>query len=64
MEQRLVSVFLTTESDPDRDLSEHLGDYLEDGWRIVEFKTLGGSSGGGSATIAGWIVVLIERGNG
>jgi len=61
MEQRLVSVFLTTEREPDRDVSEHLGDYLEGGWRILEFKTLGGSSGGDSATVAGWVVVLLER---
>jgi hypothetical protein len=61
MEQRLVSVFLTTESDPDRDVTEHLGDYLEGGWRIADFKTLAGSGGGGSASVAGWVLVLLER---
>jgi len=61
MEQRLVSVFLTTESDADRAPCEHLDNYLEDDWRIVDFKPLNGSGAGESETMAGWIVVLLER---
>jgi len=61
MEQRLVSIFITTESDADRAPCEHLSDYLEDGWRVVDFKTLNGSGAGESVTVAGWIVVLLER---
>ena len=61
MEQRLVSVFLTTECDEDRSVSEHLMDYLEGGWRVVEFKSLNGCGAGGSVAANGWIVALLER---
>jgi len=61
MEQRLVSVFLTTESDADRGVCEHLSDYLEDGWHIVNFKPLNGGCVEESGTMAGWIVVLLQR---
>jgi hypothetical protein len=59
----LVTIYLTTESDEDRGLNEHLDDYLQGGWRVADFKPLNGSSsGGGGGAVSGWLVVLLERG--
>lgn len=38
-------------------VTEHLEDYLKDGWTVKEFKTFGGAGG----CLSGWIVVLLEK---
>ncbi|MEM9245191.1 MAG: hypothetical protein AAGA67_05565 [Cyanobacteria bacterium P01_F01_bin.153] len=38
---------------------EHLEEYLQDGWRIVDINAFGGSSEGISAR--GWVLVVLEK---
>ena len=67
--QKLVTIFLHDRfekqnggyGDPKSNslfgVSEHLENYLEDGWTIKEFQTMGGAGG----CLSGWIVVLLEK---
>jgi predicted nucleic acid-binding protein len=38
-------------------LTEHLESYIQEGWTIKEFKTLGGVGG----CLSGWVIVLLEK---
>jgi hypothetical protein len=40
-------------------VEEHLGHFLNDGWRIIQLHGFGGNSE--SLAARGWIVVLLER---
>jgi hypothetical protein len=39
-------------------VTEHLGDYLSGGWRIVSMMLAGGQDG---SSTAAWLAVLLER---
>jgi hypothetical protein len=68
-QQKLVSVFLhdihdktkggygDPASNPLFGVTEHLGAFLTDGWRVKDFKVLGGAGG----CLSGWIVALLEK---
>lgn len=68
MKQKLVTMFLHdvqsekgAYGDPKTNrlfgVTEHLQEYLDDGWTIKDVKTLGGAGG----CLSGWIVVLLEK---
>lgn len=66
MQQKLVSVYLIDYVFPNGDavaedtgVKEHLNEYLEEGWRVVQMLPLSGTGGG--KEIAGWLIVLLER---
>jgi hypothetical protein len=42
------------------EVEEHLIGYLADGWRVVSITAIG--SAGGAAATAGWMAVVLERG--
>lgn len=68
-EQKLVTIFLHDSFDQKKGsygeptsnrlfgVSEHLEEYLKEGWTVKEFKTLGGAGG----LLSGWIIVLLEK---
>jgi len=71
-EQKLVSIYLDniayakgkvlvgSFADKHGLVEEHLGPFLNEGWRVVKIQGLGGGSE--SLAVRGWIVVLLERG--
>ncbi len=40
-------------------VEEHLGPFLEQGWRVRQMEGFGGGSDG--LAVRGWVVVLLER---
>lgn len=60
MEQRLITIYMTEGVDEDRGLQEHLGDYLQDGWRIVSVTPIG-SGVGSEDTLTAWFAVVLQR---
>lgn len=68
--QKLVTIFLSDDDDDDMEVQEHLGDYLEDGWKVKSITPFGAgaaySSGGESDTeghcyVAGWLAVILDK---
>ena len=69
--QKLVTIYLDSETyEPGKVLStgtkeahgtveEHLGELLDEGWRIREINALGGHSG--HLQVRGWVVAVLER---
>jgi hypothetical protein len=63
--QKLITIPLDDDNDEDMEVQEHLTDYLEDNWKIVQMMPVG--SGVGSADnessgyVAGWLAVLLEK---
>lgn len=69
MSQKLVTVFVHDNTNKGKSVygdpgageffgvKEHLQSHLSEGWRIKEFKILGGAGG----CLSGWIVVLLEK---
>jgi hypothetical protein len=65
--QKLVTVYLCDLGETgDRELKEHLNEYLSDGWTIKSIIPAGTGTGAGGDSrdygyIAGWLVVLLEK---
>ncbi len=59
MEQRLITIYMTTLVDEDRGVQEHLDEYLQDGWRVVAITPIG--SAGDGDELAAWFAVLLQR---
>lgn len=69
MKQKIVTVFLHDTFDAQRGdygepkasplfgVTEHLNDYLKDGWEVKSLATLGGAGG----RLSGWIVALLQK---
>ena len=70
--QKLVTIFLSDDDDDDIEVQEHLVDYLDDDWRVVSLTPFGTgagqgaggeSEGEGHCYVAGWVAVLLEKGD-
>ena len=66
MKQKLVTFFLRDNTkgvygDPKDGklfgVSEHLEDYLKEGWTVKDVKTMGGAGG----RMSGWVIVVLEK---
>lgn len=63
--QKLITIPLDDDNEEDMKIREHLTEYLENGWRIVQVIPVG--SGVGTADeeaggyVAGWLAVLLEK---
>ena len=58
---RVVEYFYSGDKGPrDPIITEHLQNYLRDGWTITDFKPLDGSAGPAEYSV-GWIIVLLSR---
>ena len=64
--QKLISFFLHDKAsgsygDPKSNklfgICEHLEEFLQDGWRVEDFKVLGGAGG----CLSGWVIVLLQK---
>jgi hypothetical protein len=60
MPQKLITVYMTEQSEGDRGIQELLGDYLDEGWQVVSVTPLG-VSGGGAEGLRTWFVVVLEQ---
>jgi hypothetical protein len=64
---KLVTVFLHDKAESGRygdpkanplfGVTEHLENYLKEGWAVKDLRTLGGAGG----CLSGWVVVLLEK---
>ncbi len=63
--QKLVTIPLDDDVEENMDVQEHLTDYLEDDWKVVQMIPVGSGVGTGDAEsngyVAGWIAVLLEK---
>ena len=63
--QKLVTIYLSNyfgdTYESHSQVSEHLADLLENGWRIVSLSPAGCSVGGETDAIAAWIAVVLEN---
>lgn len=64
--QKFVTIYLTDDNGKDQKQTEHLQDYLADGWSIVSITPMGGAAGAGHResygyAAAGWFGVLMEK---
>lgn len=51
-------IFNTELAKKHRTIEEHLTEYLEAGWKIINTSSFGGNSDG--TTVRGWIIVTLE----
>jgi hypothetical protein len=61
--QKLLTVLLhdnTRDASPHGEVEEHLREYLEKGWRVVNLTPVG-HTGGQSRGIRAWLAVVLER---
>jgi hypothetical protein len=65
MTQKLITIPLDDNNEEDMKIQEHLTDYLENGWKIVQMISVGSGVGTGDnesdGYVAGWIAVLLEN---
>lgn len=63
--QKLITIPLDDDNDEDMKVREHLTDYLENGWRVIQMISVGTGVGTADeetgAYVAGWLAVLLER---
>jgi hypothetical protein len=63
--QKLVTIPLDDDVEENMDVQEHLTDYLEDDWKVVQMIPVGSGVGTGDVEsngyVAGWIAVLLEK---
>lgn len=58
--QKLFTIFISETDSRDRQICEHLSEYLEDGWKVIQITPLI-IAPGEMATIRTWIAVLLEK---
>lgn len=58
--QKFVTIYLSESNKKNQKQTEHLEDYLAEGWSIVSITPMGGG-GGASYCVAGWFGVLMEK---
>ncbi len=63
--QKLLTIYLdkwSNKVEPDDHglVEEHLGSYLEAGWKVISVTGFGGAQ---SSWVRGWITVLLEKDN-
>ena len=61
MTQKLVSIWMCDVNSTAGEQKEHLKEYLDAGWRIMQITPLDGSGGGDATASGGWVFVLMER---
>lgn len=66
--QKFVTIYLTDDDENDQQQTEHLEDYLADGWHIVSITPMGGAVGVEGEehckpyyVVAGWFGVLMVK---
>lgn len=63
--QKLITLALDDDNEEDMTLQEHLTDYLENDWKIIQMIPVGSGVGNGDKEsggyVAGWIAVLLEK---
>ena len=62
MQQKVISLFLTATDTKIKhgEAEEHLAEYLDRGWRVVNMTAAGGHSAG-APTVRVFVVVVLER---
>jgi hypothetical protein len=62
--QKLVTIHFDDDNDDQIGISEHLEEYLEEGWRVVQMVPLGSGVSTGTTEqtgyVSGWLAVLLE----
>ncbi len=62
--QKLITIPLDDDNEKDMIVQEHLTNYLENGWKVVQMISVGSGIGTGDdesgGYVAGWIAVLLE----
>ncbi|MDM8558292.1 hypothetical protein [Candidatus Parabeggiatoa sp. HSG14] len=65
MAQKLITIPLDDDNEEDMTVREHLTDYLENDWKIIQMTSVGSGVGTGDnesdGYVAGWIAVLLEK---
>jgi len=63
--QKLITIPFDDDREEDMRVREHLTQYLENGWQVIQMISLGAGVGtgdeGSSTYVAGWLVVLLEK---
>ena len=57
--QKLITIYLS--SSETKEIQEHLNDYLEDGWKVINMCPAGTYSAGSYAGAGGFLSVLLEK---
>jgi hypothetical protein len=63
--QKLITIVLDDDNEEDMTQREHLTDYLENDWKVIQMIPVGSGVGNGDQEcggyVAGWIAVLLEK---
>lgn len=64
--QKLLTINIDDDNDEDLGVKEHLTEYLEEGWKVLNITPLGGAYGfqqEGEERVGalGWIAVVLEK---
>ncbi len=64
--QKLITINIDDDNDDDLGITEHLNDYLEDGWKVLSVTPMVGTYGFQSEDdervgALGWMAVLLEK---
>lgn len=63
--QKLITIPFDDDREEDMRVREHLTQYFENGWKVIQLVPVGAGVGTGdevsSTYVAGWLAVLLEK---
>ncbi len=63
--QKLITLYLDDDTEEDTVVQEHLTDYLDKDWKVIQMLPVGTGVGTGDEEscgyVAGWLAVLLEK---
>jgi hypothetical protein len=63
--QKLVTIPLDDDVEENMEVQEHLTEYFQDNWKVVQMISVGSGVGTGDSEsngyVAGWIAALLEK---
>jgi hypothetical protein len=63
--QKLITIPLDDDEETDMVMREHLTEYLENNWKVIQMVSVGNGVGTGDdesgGYVAGWLAVLLEK---